>query len=457
MSARIAPAAPALAALVLALLAGGCGSDVLWTRFRAERDLWRAQRMVEKLRVRPRLASAADVEHAIAAFRAIATAYPAERWARGERLGEPNARDLAGISGEAWIAVGRLEEKRHRRASALAIYDRVIADYDAGWDAPGEEARSVARPAVRYDRLGQVRLNAMLARAALLERAGRSQEALAARERIGRFPAVDPATGAALPAVLDAPFQAAEALRSHGDGARADSVLRAAELRWQRTIALQPRGARAVAELWLRVGRARAARGESQPALEALRRALAEPGGRRRRTVLALAETALDAGLADTALAYARWAERDFVGEPRTQAMLLVGRAWEAKGPIDSALAAYARVLDDLPGAPGGAQARFRRGVLLERAGRWDLALGEYRTLAARYPMHALAIESLERIVAWYLRSGERDLARIEARRGIERLEEALNASRNDATLRQARDVRARLRRTIDRLERTQS
>src|SRR5207247_997037 len=48
----------AVAAVVLA--AAGCGDPQLWARYRAERDFWRARRLVERIELNPRVARAAE-------------------------------------------------------------------------------------------------------------------------------------------------------------------------------------------------------------------------------------------------------------------------------------------------------------------------------------------------------------------------------------------------------------
>lgn len=403
----------------------GCGDPALWARYRAEQSYWRARRLAERLQLNPALATNADYERAIAAFRGITRAFPPAEWARG---GEgPMALEVGAVSGRAAIAGARLEEMRGRHEVALAAYARAISDYRT---------------------LGPVGVEAAAARAELLSGLGRDPDALAAWAVVaGDYPPVDPARQVASQAVLEAPLRIAVLLDAAGRDAARDSVLGAAERRLVLVLA-SARGTPAAPDLWLALAATRRARGDGDGALAALRGVLGEPADRvnASRRVMALARTALESGRPDTARVYAAWAQIGAGPEDRADAMLIVARAWEVSRRPDSALAAYGRLLEACPEAQDpAAEARFRRGAILEAGGSWEAARSEYRALAAARPTHALAFESVLRIVRYHLHLGEIEIASLEAKRAVENMDYLIATQRDDRVQPLARRTRADL------------
>jgi tetratricopeptide (TPR) repeat protein len=421
----VARATRLLLGFAAAAALGGCGDPDLWERYRAEQAFWRARRLAEGVQLNPQVATNASYDRAIAAFRDIANRYPAARWAGVGR--SSISREVAAVAGRAEIACARLEEMRGRDAVALEGYAR---------------ARRDCSPLVA------VALEAALARAGLLARASRDSEALGAWVDISReFPLVDPERPAALQPVLDAPLHVAAALALAGRTAARDSVLDAAERRLRDALERASGGASAP-ELWLSLAAVREARGNLDGALEALRRTLAEPADREHvpQRVLALARVSLEGGRPDSARSYAAWAERGFGGQVRAEGMRLVARAWEAARAPDSALAAYARLLEAYPKEQDSvADARFRRGVILEAEGVWELARSEYSALIAALPTHPQAFEAALRVVRHHARRGEAELARTEARHALDRMNDLIATQHDDTVQQWARRTRAEL------------
>lgn len=223
----------------------------------------------------------------------------------------------------------------------------------------------------------------------------------------------------------------------------ADSVLRVAAARYVAELDRQ-HGRPPAPDLWLHLAQARAAGGAVDAAMAALRCALLEPAAASRRAeiVLQLGECALEAGRPDSARAYAFWVERGFT-DGRGEGILLEARAWELRGPPDSALDAYERFLDAYGDSPSQAAVRFRRGMILERIDRWEQARSEFRALAAEQPSHPLAFAALLRIVNHHAVRGERDLARFEGRHGIETLERLIATHGDPGVVFAARRTRA--------------
>lgn len=413
--------------LGLALLVAGCGDGRLWARWRAERGAWRAQRAVERIQINPQLAGDADWMQAEATCLSVIRSFPAEVWSARVRAGDSMACDVLEASGRAALLRARLEDLRERPDAALAAYDRACGDY-------------AAVPAIS--------LEAAVARADLLAEAGRAAEAEAAWSAIARdYPAIDPRTGTVFDVVLDAPLLVARDRRARGDVTGADSVLRAAEGLYLRLLPAL-RGLPAAPELWVRVSQARSVLGDAAGARVALRLALADPAAdpMAPELVLTLARGALDDALPDTALAYAEWAARDLGRATRPAALLVAAQAWRARGVPDSALQTYEWILQEEPDdLDQAAQARFGRARLLEDLGRWDQARGEYHALVSAMPTHALAFESMVRVVRHHLGRDERGLGLTEARHALAVLDALIASQQDDDVQVRAGEARARL------------
>ena len=419
--------APRAALLLMLLGLAGCGDPELWARYQAERGFWQARRLVEKIQVHPSLARASDYQAAIDAFAALERRFPLREWARPERIRSRRARDVAAIGGDARIAIGRVEEAQQH-------YDRAAQVY-------GEAAAELAA-------LPLARLKALTAQAALFDRLRDSTRAHAALAEIARMvPAVDPDLDEPVEAAVQVPLRVAEELRRRGQVAAADSLLLAVEARILPE-AERRKGPGTGTMLWLNIGRLRAARsGAVDPALDAVRRALAQAASRvtRARLILTLASVCLQGGRPDSALVYTAWASKGFGKDAKAEAMMLAAKVWETVN-LDSAVVAYGRFVDTFRNSdPKVMEARYRRGDLLERQGRWLEARAEFRGLATSSATDEYSLRSYERIVLHHLHAGEKEMARIEAKRTLEAMDHLLTTVQDDATLLRIRQLRARV------------
>ena len=416
-----------VAPLALALSLAGCGQDDLWARWHAESGTWRARRAVERIELNPAVATAAEWAQAAAECRSVMARFPADRWSAAARAGSPLASGVLEASGRAALLLARLDELHGRPEAALEDYDRARIGYRA---LPG------------------ISLEAAVARARLLASVERVMEAEEAWTAIARdYPPADPRTGTVFDAVLDAPLYVARERRARGDARGMDSVLGAAEAIYLRLLEGQ-RGRPAGPALWVRVSEARSARGDAAGALAALRQARADSaaGPLAPRLVLTLARRALEGVSPDTALAYADWAARGFGGAARPAALLIAAQAWRARGAPDSALRTYERIIEEETGGPEATvEARFARARLLEDLDRWDQARGEYHALASLAPTHALAFESMVRVVRHHLVRGERGLGLAELRYSLGALDALVASHQDDGMQVQAGQTRARL------------
>ena len=415
-----------LIAAAATLVAAGCGDGALWARYRAERDFWKACKEVDRIQLNPRLAPDAEYDRALAAFRRLAEEFPPERWGAGPRSAG-YAGDVAEVSGMAALALGQVEEMRGR-------IDRAERCYASAFE--------------RYRGVSTVAAEAAAGQARSLLRLGREGEAAAVWMEMARdLPLVDEKRGLALEPALEAPLEAARALSGRGQAAAADSVLDAAVERYQRELASRS-GTEAAPPIGMKLALALERRREFDRSLDAWRRVLREPalGADRPQVVLALARGALEAARPDTALVYTAWAGREFRGPLGAEARLIRARAWESLGMADSALVVYEGLVEsEPPGSEAQAQARFRRGELLEKIGRWEEARAEYRGLAALQPAHELGLAALVRIVRHHADQKEGELARIEGRRALELVDQLIATQRDDGVLMRGRRARADL------------
>ena len=176
-------------ALALATLCG-CGDPILWARWRAERDFWKAQRKVDRILVSPRNAGPQDFRRAEQAFRSIGIEFPASRWGRSGASRMET--DVAEISARSALALARLAELQSRGEEAVAGYAAVERDWGL---------------------LPELVLEAAVLRAAALERQRRADEALQVWGSISRrFEIVDASQGTVRGPVVDAGLRVAEAL-----------------------------------------------------------------------------------------------------------------------------------------------------------------------------------------------------------------------------------------------------
>lgn len=422
--------------LLLPFLAG-CGDPDLWARWRAERMLWDAHRQADRVLLRPDGPRPQDWALLEQHFQRALDAFPAERWVPLAGSTGP-ARDVAAASGDAALVLGELSARQGHDEQAVERWQRVIQQY-----AP----------------LPEVVLEARRAQSQALARLGRHEEKLRVlRAVVDSTPLVDARTRQLRTLVLATTRQLARELQDMGRDAEASEVLRGAEQRF--SAALGRPGTPDQASLAVALSDVRAALADMPGSLAALRGALhlANPSQKPAR-LLGLAEQALSLGAPDSVFAYARWAESlNGSRQVAAPALLLVARAFEARGQTDSSLATYDALFERFNSlGPFEAETRYRRGLLLEKSGRWELARGEFRTLAASLPTHPLAFQGLRRIVQHHLDRGEFDLARVEGDATLANLSRLLANNRDALVQREARGVSAEILLALGRMAMAES
>lgn len=413
--------------LVLALvpLLAGCGDPDLWARWRAERALWEAHRHADRVLLRPGGPRPQDWERLEREFTRALTAFPAERWAP-LGVSEGPARDVAAASGDAALVLGELAARQGRDSQAVERWGAAVRDYAT---------------------LPDVVLEARRSQALALARLGRHDAKLEVwRALVDSTPLVDARTRQLRTVVLITTRQLARELDESGRAPEALDVLRGAERRF--SAALGRPGTPDRPALAVALSDVRGALGDVAGSLAALREAMqVAPAAESPARWVAFAEQALALGAPDSAISAGRAAlklngSRGIAGP----ALLAMARAFEQQGRADSALACY----DEIPTrfqklGVLEADLRYRRGMLLEREGHWELARGEFRTLAAALPTHPLAFQGLRRIVQHHLDRGEFDLADVEGDATLTNLAHLLQNNRDPLVQREARSVTAEL------------
>jgi len=400
-------------AFALALACAGCGDPALWARWRAERAFWHAQRNVERVLVRQRVATPADYARAEESFRAIVAEFPSSRWSRPQ--GTTRERDVAEIAGRSSLALARLAELQGRGEEAAEGYARVEREWGG---------------------IRELSLEAAVLRATAFERLGREEAALAGWEHVLRdFGGFEPMSGEPRRAHLQALRRLEAGLAGLARPKARDSLLAAEGERFAAALAAAPTG-RAAGPIADALAECRLLRGDLGGALDALRAVLGpdSPLGEaeRARRLIAIGEHSLAAGRADSARAYARWAAALHPASAALPALQLEAQAEEAAGRRDSALAVYARIVGEHPREESvAAEARFQRGRLLQALGRWTLARTEFSALCAAYPSHPRSLEAWERVVRHHRDDGELELARIEAGHALGAIDQ-LSAMQHD-------------------------
>ena len=422
MSAR----AQAAGLVVLALTLAGCGDPELWARWQSERALWRAEHARSGAGLGSEASRALEPR-----FARIVEQFPASRWA--PRAIHPGvARDVAVAASQAQLRLAGLALDRNDPELAAARAERLATDWEAVplLAAPGLEKLAAARVRLGDEAGAQQALERIVSRTPLLAEDGRSLVRVSAQ----------------------APFALARIARARGDEPAAQWALFRVEAHALEALPRADEATRVAIEHFR--SQVQIARGDRAGALAREHELAARAGPDSRAGLLiSLAETALDLGLPDSALVFAREAEPSLSRRVGGVAMLVSARCQLAMAQPESTLATLERLSDrwyDLGAlAP---EVGFLRGDALEELQREESARAERKALIAGFPTHPLAFLALVRVVSHHVDAGQTELARLEGAQALATLERTLAQHRDPDVLREV--IRARTD-ILERLGRT--
>jgi len=388
------------ALLIIALAGSGCAVPEMHQRYEAERDVWRAQRDVEQLRLRPALAGMPVWEAMAGRFEALGRTYQVPLPAAPE-ASILEAKQTRALAARSFSRAAALRADLGDTAAALGLYQEVFTAFP-------ETPDLVA--------------GARLDHARLLESGGRTEGAITDYE--AALAALPPRAGepGAAGQVMQVPLHVAR-LRTAGDPG-AESAVYGAAAAYYRDLADREPGTLNATEARSRLVDITTDRQDWAAAVTAMRDLEAEvlrcpppPPEDLGRIRLGIAE-AQHSGLHDddAALATLNALLRDYpTGLSAALATLALARYHGENGDVDQALGLLDGMRKDFPDQDAAqAQALLYRARLLERAKRWNEALDVLRSIPIEYPLSDAALDAPLEPVRHYRESGD-EAARLQA------------------------------------------
>jgi tetratricopeptide (TPR) repeat protein len=379
---------------LLAFLTVSCGRDrQIGVRYRAERELWRAQGEQRSLSIRPGQAGEDQWRALAARYEAIADRYGSPVGSARGSVGDPDVRTVA----------------------ARALFAAI--QINGGLQDSIQVERIYQRMAQNFDDLPPVAAEVALARGQIAERRGEMGAAADLYQTVvDRIPPRSGATGIAS-AVLDLPLRIAQ-LRSQGaPGGVATDAYAAARTYYERlagdvvsdTVQCDSRVllAEIASDLreWDRAT-------QILNRLEEQLRAAAKPARPPCEIRFAIAGIQSRTG-ADPEVARATLTSllQDYPDCAfASQALLVLANNARERGRLDEALGYLERVVKEHADDPDDAsQALLARARLLELNHRWSEALEAYRGLSVQFPISMAAVLAPLEIAMHYSRAGERE------------------------------------------------
>lgn len=391
-------------AIVSALVLAGCGQNPAGRQFRAERDLWRAQRMERNLGLqvregsRPEDATILPVRKAYERILSVHTMPP--RPSSGDSA---QVRSMGAIRAQADRGVIRMERLRGDSTAVIANLERARRSYP--WDPDLTLAFSVEQVAA-------------------LRALGRSGEAVeVCQEIVSQIPA-RAGNGRTRVPVMDAPIWAADFLVEAGRQDEAFAELDRAEIYYRELIEESPNDQTA-ALAWVQIGFAATRRGRFDRAVEAVERARRAPGaGDIESRVLYILGSLQQESRRDyraAAEVFGELADR-FPDDPLApEALVRQAASLADAGATDAALGVLGRLDEKYPrdrtSVPSG---RLLAARILTRTNRWPDALSKYRSLTIDFPASDAALGAPLEIAAHYAQTGEIEAAKSTLARAVE-------------------------------------
>lgn len=374
---------------LLALLLTSCGDPQVGRRYRAERELWRADWEQKNLGIRPGEAGESEWRALAARYESIATRY-------GES--QEGAADVRAVAARALFAAVQIHGAFQDSVQVERIYQQMARDFDDLPSVAAEVALARGRIAEGRRAYGEAAVHYQIVVDRIRPRSG--------------------ATGIA-GAVLELPLRIAQ-LRSQGTPGGAAPAAYAAARAYYERLAGDVVSDSVQCESRVLLAQVASDLGEWDRATQTLRslegelRASAKPARDPCEVRLAIALIQSRAGV-DPALAQATLASllTEYPAcKSAAQALLLLAANAQRRGRLDEALGYLDRIVqehgDDLDTASEALLAKAR---LLEANRRWPQALEAYRGLSIQFPISAAALQAPLEIAQHYARAGEADAA----------------------------------------------
>ncbi len=382
----------------------GCGENTTGKRYRAERDLWRAQKMERNLGLQLQAGKRPDEK----TISGVQSAY--ERILRADsRPATPAGRDSAHvrsmgiIRAQAERGLIRMDRLRGDSTAVLAHLDRAWRSYP--WDP-------------------DITLRFAVEQIGALRSLGRSEQAVeVCQEIVSQIPVRRPDGRTRVP-VMDAPIWAADLLLEAGRQDEALAELDRAEIYYREVVNENPDDETA-ALAWVQLGLAATRRGRFDRAVEAVDHARRISGATaiEPRILYILGtlhqESRKDFGAAATV--FGEIVER-FPEDPLApEALLRQAASLADAGTPELALGAIDRMEEMFPRDRASVpRARLLAARILVRQGRFPDALSRYRSLMVDFPATDAALGAPLEIAAHYAQSGEAEAARSTLQRAVD-------------------------------------
>lgn len=394
-----------IAVAVLSLVAlAGCGQNQTGRKFRAERDLWRAQRMERSLGLQVREGNRPDD----AAIRPVQKAYARILELHGMPSG-PSSRDSSHVR-----SIGMIRAQADRGVIRM---DRLRGDSTA-------VIEHLDRARKAYPWSDDLTLGFAVEQIAALRALGRSDDAVTVCQEIASQIQVRAPNGRTRVPVMDAPIWAADLLVEAGRQEEALAELDRADIYYRELVNENPNDQTA-ALAWVQIGLAATRRGRFDRAVEAVERARRVPGATeiepRILFVLGTLQQESRRDYPEAAAVFGELAER-FPDDPLApEALVRHAASLADAGAPDQALSALARLDEKYPrdrtSVPSG---RLLAARILTRLNRWPDALSRYRSLMADFPTSDAALGAPLEIAGHYAQAGEAEAARSTLQRAVE-------------------------------------
>ncbi len=388
-------------ALVMLLLAGCDDPREVGVRYRAERELWRANREARRLGIQPKLVTQDQWRALAARYEAIAAEY-----------GKIASRD---DNSEAGRTATQIRQIAARSLINAAEVHAVLGDSTGMM----QDYESVAST---FQDLPLVKGEVALVRGRIAMSNGQTDQAIAAYRIVVETVPPEPGGAGVTAVVIDLPLEIAR-LQTQAiarASAAAGVFYDVARDQYQRWIDAHP-GTLIEVDSRRRLADIAADRGDWEAAIATLRRLedqlrAVEMKGRDPAAVrLGIAKLELRTDPSGEA---ARKTLTSLVDEyPESpvapQALLLLATSAGDHGQLDEALASLDRIRDDYATATDVvAQSLLLRGRLLERNGRWPQALETFRSLPVEQPTSDAALQAPLEVVDHYVRANDAEGSR---------------------------------------------